>query len=234
MNIMAEAIGKSAKTLEALFAHPMPTNLHWADVLTLIQRFGSIEYNRHGNLHIDIGGHRLTLKHTNEKQLTKDQVAQLRSFLEGLGIVPGHPDLKSPEPDRFDQPGLIIVLDHHQATLWQQAAANAPVEERGTLHPHDPHHFRHHLAHRKEADYEGQRAPEDYEFYKGLVKALEDAPKAIVIGDATGKSSAMQFFKDYLAEHHKALLQRVSAFVDADLSAITEPQIREIAGRYWH
>lgn len=44
----------------------------------------------------------------------------------------------------------------------------------------------------------------------------------------------MQFFREYLTEHHKALLQRISAFVDADLSALTEPQIREIAARYWH
>jgi hypothetical protein len=229
---MAE--GKSAKTLEALFAHPIPTNLHWAGVLTLIRRFGSVEHTRHGNLHIDIAGHRVTLKHTNEKQLTKDQVEQLRAFLEGLSIVPGHPDVAVPEPETFDQPGLIIVLDHHEARLWQQTAADAKVRESGALRPHDRHHFRHHLTHRKEADYKGQRAPEDYEFYKELVKALENAPSAVVIGDATGKSSAMHFFRDYLAEHHKALLQRVAGFVDADLSALTEPQIREIAARYWH
>ncbi len=231
---MAEAIGKSGKTLEAIFSHPVPANLHWTDVLTLIQRFGSVEHHRHGNLHVDISGHRLTLKHTNEKQLGKDQVTQLRSFFEGLGITPGHPDVTTPASETFDQPGLIIVLDHHEARLWKQSAAHAPVKEDNALHPHDPHHFLHHLTHKKEADYKGQRAPEDYEFYKTLVKALENAPKAIVIGDATGKSSAMQFFRTYLSDHHKALLQRVSAFVDADLSALTEPQIREIAGRYWH
>lgn len=231
---MAEAIGKSGKTLETLFAHPMPSNLHWIDVFTLIQRFGTIEHHRHGNLHVDIAGHRLTLNHSNEKQLAKEQVAQLRKFLEGLGITPVHPDLNAPEAEGFDEAGLIIVLDHHEAKLWRQTAAKAPVQEESTLHPYDPHHFRHHLAHRKESDYQGQRSPEDYEFYKGLVKALEGASQAIVIGDATGKSSAMQFFRDYLAEHHKALLRRISAFVDADLSALTEPQIREIAARYWH
>jgi hypothetical protein len=231
---MAEAIGRSAKTLETLFAHPVPANLHWSDVLTLIQRFGSVEHHRHGNLHVDIAGHRLTLKHTNEKQLDREQATHLRTFLEGLGITPGHPELSTPESKAFDQPALVIVLDHHEARLWQQAAASAPVKQGPGLHPHDPHHFLHHLTHRKEADYKGQRAPEDYEFYKVLVKALENTPKAIVIGDATGKSSAMQFFRDYLTRHHKALLQRVSAFVDADLSALTEPQIREIAARYWH
>lgn len=190
---MAEAIGKSAKTLEALFAHPVPANLHWTDVLTLLQRFGSVEHHRHGNLHVDIAGQRLTLKHTNEKQIDKDQAVQLRNFLKGLNITPGHSNLNAPEPEAFERPGLIIVLDHHEATLWQQAAANAPVEERSMLRPHDPHHFRHHLTHRKEAQYIGQRAPEDYEFYKSLVKALENAPQAIVIGDATGKAALCSF-----------------------------------------
>jgi hypothetical protein len=231
---MSGSIGQAAKTLEALFAHPLPTNLHWTDVLTLIRRFGSIEHNRHGDLLVEIGGHRVTFKHKNTKELDKEQVVQLRNFFEKLGITPGHPVLHTAENEPFDQPALIIVLDHHEATLWQQAAAQAPVEELKALHPHDPHHVRHHLSHRKEADYQGQRAPEDYEFYKELVKALENAPQAIIIGDATGKSSAMQFFKDYLAEHHKALLQRVTAFVDADLSSLTEPKIREIAARYWH
>ncbi len=156
---MAEAIGKSAKILETLFAHPIPANLHWKDVITLIQRFDSVEHHRHGNLHIDIAGHRLTLRHTSEKQLGKEQVTQLRNFLEGLGITPAHPDLNHPETGTFSHPGLVIVLDHHEATLWQQADANERVQEAGTLHPHDPHHFRHHLTHRKEADYTGQRSP---------------------------------------------------------------------------
>jgi hypothetical protein len=229
---MAKA--KSAKTLDAIFAHPMPTNLHWTDVLTLIRRFGSVEHHRHGNLHIDVAGHRLTLKHTNEKQLTKDQVAQLKQFLEGIDITPDHPTASEPEISPFDRSGLVVVLDHREARLWRQAAANAKVEQGETLHPYDPHHFLHHLAHRKEAHYKGQRAPEDVSYYEGLAKVLAEAPSAIIIGDATGKSSAMQVFREYLAEHHKPLLRRVAAFVDADLSALTEPQIREIAKRYWH
>lgn len=227
-------MAKSAKTIEALFAHPIATNLHWIDVLALLRRLGTVEHNRNGDLHIEISGHRLTMQATHQKQLEKEEVARLRSFLEGLGIAPGHADIEAPETEAFDQPGLIIVLDHHEATLWQQSAPNASLKEEHKLTPHDPRNIRHHLHHRNEDRLKGQRSPEDIEFYKSLVQALENAPKAIVIGDATGKSSAMQAFKDYAAEHHKALLQRVEAFVDADLSALTEPKIREIAARYWH
>src|SRR5262249_50603257 len=124
--------------------------------------------------------------------------------------------------------------DHQEAKLWHQSAADDRAEGGHAIQPHDPRYVRHHLTHRKEWAYQGQRAPEDYEYYKELTKILETGPKAIVIGDATGKSSAMHFFRDYLIEHHKSLLQRVEAFVDADLSALTEPRIREIAARYWH
>jgi hypothetical protein len=231
---MADAIGKSAKTLETLYAHPIPANLHWKDVLTLIQRFGTVEHHRHGSLHIDVAGHRLTLHHTNAKQLDKEQVAQLRAFLQGLGITPDHPDLAAQHSLKFEQPALVIVVDHHEADLWLQDAPATRLEREGETKPHDPHNFRHHLKHRRAIAEKGQRAPEDIDYYKTLVQALEDAPRAIVIGDATGNSSAMQIFRKYLAEHHKALLQRVTAFVDTDLSALTEPGIREIAGRYWH
>ncbi len=229
---MADLKGKSKKTLDALFAHPIATNLDWKDVLTLIQRFGSIEHHRHGNLHVDITDHRLTFKHTNEKQLDKDQVAQLRTFLKDLGITPEHPNLDQ-HALTYEHPPMVVVIAHHEADIWHQDAAGAKLHEDKKLHPHDPHHFRHHLKHKNEDHLKGQRASEDVEFYKTLVKELEHAPQAIVIGDATGNSSAMGVFRKYLTAHHKALLQRVSAFVDADLSALTEPQIREIASRYW-
>ena len=174
---MAEAIGRSAKTLEALYAHPIPANLHWTDVLTLIRRFGSVEHQRHGHLHVDVGGHGLTLKHTNAKQVDKDQVIQLRDFLKGLGITPGHPSAGALGLDTLAEPGLIVVLGDHDAKLWHRPAAHAQPEDGHLLYPHDPHHLRGpvHLA--KETAFEGQPAPEDYEFYKALVKALSPAPK---------------------------------------------------------
>ncbi len=231
---MAEAIGRSAKTLEALYAHPIPANLHWTDVLTLIRRFGSVEPQRHGPLHVDVGGHGLTLKHTNAKQVDKDQVIQLRDFLKGLGITPGHPSAGALGLDTLAEPGLIVVLGDHDAKLWHRPAAHAQPEDGHLLYPHDPHHLRGpvHLA--KETAFEGQPAPEDYEFYKALVKALSPAPKILVIGDAARKDSAMQLFRQYLTKHHRGLLQRVEAFADADVAALSEVKIGAIAARYWH
>lgn len=176
--------------------------------------------------HVDLAGNKLhVLGKGNRERIA---LTLPKNAKEALAAWLGHRGTGAP-----DAP-LFINLAHNSSGNRVSGAGVYPVEERSMLRPHDPHHFRHHLTHRKEAQYIGQRAPEDYEFYKSLVKALENAPQAIVIGDATGKSSAIQFFREYLTEHHKALLQRISAFVDADLSALTEPQIREIAARYWH
>ncbi len=232
--MMAEAIGRSAKTLEALYAHPIPANLHWTDVLTLIRRFGSIEHQRHGHLHVGIAGHGLTLKHTNAKQVDKDQIIQLRDFLKGLGITPGHPSAATPDADTAAEPGLIVVLGDYDAKLWHRPAAHAHPEGGHLLYPHDPHHLRGHAHHAKQTGFEGEPPPEDYDFYKALVKALASAPKILVIGDAAHKDSPMQLFRQYLTKHHRGLLQRIEAFADADVAALSEVKIGAIAGRYWH
>ncbi len=225
---------KSSKTLEAVFAHPISDNLHWNDVMTLLEQLGSVERHKHGKLSIDIDGHRIAIKYSGEKQLDKDQVLELRSFLKDRGISPDHA-ITEKHPDKdYDQPPLIVVVAHHEAQLWHQDNAGAPIHEDKKLTPHDPRHIRHHLTHHNEDRLHGQRAPEDTDFYKKLVEAVKDAPRTIVLGNATGKSSAMAVFKDYLERHHKDLLNRVDAFVDIDLSALTEPQIREVAARYWH
>jgi hypothetical protein len=47
-----------------------------------------------------------------------------------------------------------------------------------------------------------------------------------------GKSSAAEFLSEYLKTHHPETFQRIIASETADLSAITEPQIEEIARKH--
>ena len=51
---------------------------------------------------------------------------------------------------------------HHAAHVFQDTAADL-VDEK-TVRPYDPFHFHHHLIHRKEAHYRGERVPEESEF----------------------------------------------------------------------
>jgi hypothetical protein len=54
----------------------------------------------------------------------------------------------------------------------------------------------------------------------------------VLIGHATGTSSAVVFLSEYLKTHHPETFQRVIATEKVDLSALTEPQIEEIARKH--
>jgi hypothetical protein len=54
----------------------------------------------------------------------------------------------------------------------------------------------------------------------------------ILIGHATGKSSAANFLSHYLKTRHPERFQRIIATETADLSALTEPEIEEIAKKH--
>ena len=101
-----------------------------------------------------------------------------------------------------------------------------------TIRPYDPHHFHHHLIHKKEAHYKGERVPEEQTFYEEVAKELLAADEIVLIGHGTGKSSSVDYLADFLKKHHHSISQHVIATETADLSALTEPEIEVIAKRY--
>jgi hypothetical protein len=126
----------------------------------------------------------------------------------------------------------VLLIDHHGARFFESEGPRAGLEERARLVPLDPHGFRRHLEHRKEADYRGQRVPEADEFYERVAHRLASSSSIVLVGDAAGKSSALQYLLDYLNEKHKDVAERVIATEDADLSSITLGKIDEIARRH--
>ena len=122
----------------------------------------------------------------------------------------------------------VLLMDHHRARFFEPSP-DGGLEEREHLEPLDPHGFRRHLEHRKEADYRGQRTPEADEFYERVAQRLKAAPSIVLLGDATGKSSALQYLLSYLKEKHKDIAARIVAAKDADLSAISLGEIEQIA-----
>ncbi|HEY6450848.1 MAG: hypothetical protein WAJ94_01695 [Candidatus Cybelea sp.] len=125
----------------------------------------------------------------------------------------------------------IMLIDHRSARFFEPASEGRLTESEH-LEPKDPHGFERHLEHRKEADYKGQRVPEADEFYERISQRLRNAPSILLLGDGTGKSSAMRYFEAYLKERHSDISGRVVAAQDADLSAISLGEIEQIARRY--
>jgi hypothetical protein len=58
------------------------------------------------------------------------------------------------------------------------------------------------------------------------------ATEIVLIGHAAGKSNAADFLKEYLKTHHSEIFRRVIATENADLSAVTEPEIEALAKRH--
>jgi hypothetical protein len=146
--------------------------------------------------------------------------------------VSEHLHHKQPTPAAAAQPvRMVVVIDHHAAHVYRDLGESRPKEQ-ATIEPYDPHHFHHHLVHRKEAHYQGDRVPEDTSFYEEVATALKPANQIVLIGSGTGKSSAVAVLVQYLEKHHKDISKRVQATEIVDLSALTEPEIEVLAKRH--
>jgi stalled ribosome rescue protein Dom34 len=126
---------------------------------------------------------------------------------------------------------MVVAIDHHAAHIFNNPGETEHGKE-VTIEPYDPHHFHHHLIHRKEAHYKGDRVPEETSFYEEVAKALVPAQEIVLIGHGTGKSSAVDYLVEYLKKHHGNISQRITATEIADLSALTQPQIEALAKKH--
>jgi len=96
---------------------------------------------------------------------------------------------------------MVVIIDHHAGSYYHDLGGSRPEDE-VTVKPYDPFGFQHHLIHRKEAHYKGDHVPEEESYYEEIAADLVHAEAIILIGHATGKSSAVNFLSDYLKTHH--------------------------------
>ena len=207
--------------LESLLDGKLPRNLSWSDVLELIGQVGEVKAHGGEEFAFVVGSQRAFFKRPNTHNLDMEEVSRLRSFLRGAGLHPA--TVKGHRPGR-----MVVVIDHHAARLYQDVSSGWPEGET-TVKPYDPFGFHHHLIHRKEAHYQGDRVPEESSFYEQVAKDLVQAEEIILVGHGTGKSNAAEFLAEYLKVHHPTISQRVIATETADLSALTDQEIEQIA-----
>ncbi|MGO9803297.1 MAG: hypothetical protein ACLPTM_17470 [Steroidobacteraceae bacterium] len=219
--------GAHLRTLESLFRHPPAHNLEWMDVVALIEKIGTVQAKGGNKFSFDVGGEHYLMHKPHTKDLTSSEVVDLRHFLQRTGWSPDVPSQAAAHPEPAP-PALVVVVDHHGARIYRIETAAGDASQR-EIRPYDPHHFLHHLTHKEESRQQGQRAPEDSDFYRRIGAALAAGGRIVVVGHATGKSNAAQHLTEYLRTHHRETYQRIVREIGADLSAITTPQLQALA-----
>ncbi|WP_263379460.1 hypothetical protein [Granulicella paludicola] len=208
----------------SLLKGKLPRNLSWSDTLDLIGRLGQVEPHGSDEFVFTVGTQRAFFKHPHTHDLGVEEVARLRKFLREAG-----PEVAA---ETASQPcRMIVVIDHHVARVYQDLNEKVPESEH-SVHPYDPFGFHHHLIHKKEAHYQGERVPEEKSFYEEVAQDLLPADEIVLIGHGTGKSNAADHLFEYLKKSHHDISSHVIATENADLSALTEPEIEAIAKRH--
>ncbi|MFV0294701.1 MAG: type II toxin-antitoxin system HicA family toxin [Hyphomicrobiaceae bacterium] len=76
------------KVLHALFAHPVSANIDFKDVVHVLEELGAEVDNKSGNrIGVTLKGHTAAFSHA-QHSLPKEEVAQIRKFLETCGVDP--------------------------------------------------------------------------------------------------------------------------------------------------
>ncbi len=214
------------RTLEALFRHPLAHNLAWSDVVSLFGKLGTVDEKSNHEAVFHIGAETYAMRPPHSKELTGQEVIDLRHFATRAGVTAKGP--AGQEPAATTAPNLVVVMDHHEAKIYQIDTSGHELSEHN-IRPYDPHHFLHHLTHKDESRERGQRSPEDATFYDRIAQTIATGGKILLVGHGAGKSNAAHHLEEYLREHHTEIHQRVVSEVVLDLSSATPAQLLHMA-----
>ena len=218
-------MSKHLKSLYQNLLHgKLPHNLSWSEAVELVEHLGEVEPHGKDEFVFRVGSQSVLFKRPHTHDLGVEEVSRLRKFLRDAGSAK---QLEEPAKP----PRMIVVIDHHAAHVYQDLGGSRPADEE-KVRPYDPFHFHHHLIHRKEAHYRGERVPEEHSFYEEVAKDLTAANEIVLIGHATGTSNAADFLGEYLNSHHPDISRRIIATESADLSSVTEPEIEALAKQH--
>lgn len=213
-------------TIDLIYHHPLAHNLAWHDVLTLLGHIGKAEQKHDGKWLFEVNGLQRTFPSPHGEHVEPDDVSKLRAFLSEAGFLTdsrGEPYLGSHDT----APVKMVLIDHRAATVYE--LRDGACIHVATVQPHDPHHFLHHLTHRDQPHYPGQRGPEDPSFYDSLISALQGAETAVIIGTATGTSAAIEVLGNWLRAEHGRAPARIVEITQTNTSGHTVPELAQLA-----
>jgi hypothetical protein len=223
-NMESELSGTHRKVYDRLFQHPLPHNLEWRELQSMLSALPSstaIE-EKDGKLKVTRNGHTIVLQHPRGKDLADEsELMLIRHFLEQSSQPAPHPAVAGTH--------LLVVIDHREARIYA-AEVHGTVPMRIT--PYDPYGFGRSLRYVQD-DSDGQRKPELKSFYEAVAKTLQGAQQILVFGTGTGASSAMKQLVMDLTKHHHDVAGRIIGSEVINEHHLTENQLLAMArGRF--
>jgi hypothetical protein len=214
--MQSQLSGSHQKMYQQLFAHPMPHNLHWKEVWSMLGAMKDAEAveEENGNLKVTRNGQTLVLHRPRGKDLAdKKELMHVRHFLERSDALVSRPAAAGTH--------LLVVIDHREARIYRtEWHASAPQR----IVPYDPFGFGRAL-HYNQDDSNGQRKPELKSFYEAVAKTLQTAQQIVMFGTGTGASSAMEQLLNELRHNHKAIAAKIVGSIAVDENHLTEGQL---------
>lgn len=77
--------GRHQDTLRHVLAHPLSHNVDWRGLVALLRELGSVEEHATGSISVEAQGQRLELVKPRGKDVSTDDLVEVRRFLEALG-----------------------------------------------------------------------------------------------------------------------------------------------------
>jgi hypothetical protein len=216
MNMSEQLSAQHQKTYERLSQQPMPHNLQWREVWSMLGALNNTEAveDDKGNLKVTRNGQVMVLHRPRGKDLSdKRELMQVRHFLE-------RSESPVPAPAKVGT-HLLVVIDHREARIYS-TELHGTVPQR--IEPYDPFGFGRDLRYNQD-DSNGQRKPEQKSFYEAVAKTLQGAKQILMFGTGTGASSAMNQLMIDLKKHHHDIAERVVGSIAVDEHHLTEDQL---------
>ncbi len=219
-----------ARTLQALFHHPLKHDVQMSDVEALLLHLEArVEHLNDHRLKLQLRSGETMVLHAaagvSHPVLDADGVLRLRRFLEQAGITPEHPDVPAPHPRGDQAKRLMIHLDHRGARLWW---LEGDAVETFTLQSHGLWGSHQRLSHRHDRDIAGQRAPQDELYLHQLSEAILQADRVLLMGHGHGQSDLRSLLTEKIHRQHPGAEQRIE-IVMLDDTACTDAELLEIA-----
>ena len=82
-------------TLARIFEHPLSHNIEWQAVLSLLEQVGTVNQEHDGSYHVTLGDETETFRRPKAKDVSSQQVVDLRRMLRNAGYGPESTGKKS-------------------------------------------------------------------------------------------------------------------------------------------